>query len=189
MFQGHWTNGVEIPGSEIPKWFNHQNIGASVNLQVPSDILFNKLMGIVVCVVFVFRQHHPFHQLHIQHYGDMIGTHELRCFIGQYCNLGIIFSEEFGNIESYHLWLQYFPSACFGADWKKKLNQGDANGFSQIEVKFEHEGPGLEITKCGAHLVYKQDIEDLNQTKAVPSNCTITPYDDDRSVDSEKDTN
>ena len=105
------------------------------------------------------------------------------------CNLGIIFSEEFGNIESYHLWLQYFPSACFGADWKKKLNQGDANGFSQIEVKFEHEGPGLEITKCGAHLVYKQDIEDLNQTKAVPSNCTITPYDDDRSVDSEKDTN
>ncbi|KAM4068355.1 hypothetical protein ACJW30_12G004500 [Castanea mollissima] len=30
---------VVIPGSEIPKWFSHQNVGASVNLQRPSDLL------------------------------------------------------------------------------------------------------------------------------------------------------
>nr|POE89252.1 hypothetical protein CFP56_73170 [Quercus suber] len=48
-----------------------------------------------------------------------------------------------------------------------------------IEVKFETEGPGLEITKCGASLVFEQDIEDLKQTKAWPSSCSITPYEDD----------
>ena len=78
MFQGHWTNGLEILGSEIPKWFRYQNVGGSVNLQVPSDLLGNKLMGIVVCAVFVFRQHPPLHQLHIQDYGEMIGTHQLK---------------------------------------------------------------------------------------------------------------
>ncbi|KAF3948248.1 hypothetical protein CMV_025734 [Castanea mollissima] len=33
---------VKIPGSEIPKWFSHQNVGGSVNLQVPSDLLAHK---------------------------------------------------------------------------------------------------------------------------------------------------
>ena len=53
--------GLLIPGSEIPKWLSHKNVGTSVNLQVPSsDLLCNRLMGIVLCVIFVFRQHHPF---------------------------------------------------------------------------------------------------------------------------------
>ena len=69
------------------------------------------------------------------------------------------------------------------------LFRSDANGFSQIEVKFEPEGPGLEVTKCGAHLVSERDIEDLiNQTKAGPSGCIITPYDEDGFEDLENDT-
>ena len=35
----------------------------------------------------------------------------------------------------------------------------DANGFGQIEIEFEIEGPRLEVTKCGARWVYEQDIE------------------------------
>nr|POF25890.1 disease resistance protein rrs1 [Quercus suber] len=182
-------NYVEIPGSEIPKWFSHQNVGGSVNLQVPSDLLGNKLMGIAVCTVFVFRKHHPLHQLHIRDYGDMIGTHYLGCSIGGLEKVSLILSEEFGKIESYQLWLEYFPSTYFGEYWKEIWDQVEANGFSQIEVKFKPIGPGLEVTKCGAHLVFERDIEDLiNQTKAGPSNCIITPYDEDGFEDSEKDT-
>ena len=57
----------------------------------------------------------------------------------------------------------------------------DANGFGQIEIGFETEGPGLEVTKCGAHWAYEQDIEDLNQTMrgSSTSSCSITPYEDD----------
>ncbi|KAF3960816.1 hypothetical protein CMV_014495 [Castanea mollissima] len=50
---------IIIPGREIPKWFRHQSVGTSVNLQVPSD----KLKGVAMCAVFVLRQHHPLHQL------------------------------------------------------------------------------------------------------------------------------
>ena len=121
---------VTIPGSEILKWFNHQNVGASVNLQVPSYILGNNWMGIVVCAVFVFHKHHPLHQLHIQDYGHMIGTHRLGCFVGESEIVGLILSEEFGKIESYQLFVRYFPSTYFGADWKEILNQVNANGFS-----------------------------------------------------------
>ncbi|KAM4070412.1 hypothetical protein ACB094_12G163700 [Castanea mollissima] len=32
---------LTIPGSEIPNWFRHQNVGASVNLQLPSHLLLS----------------------------------------------------------------------------------------------------------------------------------------------------
>nr|POF07973.1 hypothetical protein CFP56_45269 [Quercus suber] len=55
-------------------------------------------------------------------------------------------------------------------------------------VTIETRGPGLEVTKCGAHLIFEQDIEDLKQTKPRSSSCTITPYyEDDDLGDSEKD--
>ena len=37
----------------------------------------------------------------------------------------------------------------------------------------------MEVTKCRAKLVFKQEIEDLKQTKAWSSNYSITPYEDD----------
>ena len=85
------------------------------------------------------------------------------------------FNEKFGKIDSYHLWLNYFPIKYFEGKLVKKLIQSDAD-VSRIELRFESEGPGLEIVKCGARLVY---TEDLNQTMAVCSNCNITPYEAD----------
>ena len=94
-------------------------------------------------------------------------------------------SEEFGKIESNQLWLEYIPSRHLGSDWEEKLNRVDANGFTQIEVTFESKGPGLEVTKCGAHVVYEQDIEDLKQIMAGAGSSSriITPYYEDESDD------
>ena len=58
------------------------------------------------------------------------------------------------------------------------MNQVDANGFSHILVGFQSTSPGMECTKCGARLVYEQDIEDLKQM-ARDNNCSITPYEND----------
>ncbi|XP_050253437.1 disease resistance protein RPV1-like [Quercus robur] len=179
--QDRLSYGFEIPGSEIPKWFSHQNVEASVNLHVPSH-LCNKFMGIAVCVVFEFCQLYPLDQLcSFDDYGYCRATQRLWCSVkangfapnGLYLPL----SEEFGNIKSYQLWLEYYPSTSLGDEWRKELNRVDANGFSQIEVTFETEGPGLRVTKCGAHLVFEQDVEDLKQTMA--GSCSITSYEDD----------
>ena len=41
-----------IPGSEIPKYFNHECTGHELKVQVPSN-LSNAPIGIAFCVVFV----------------------------------------------------------------------------------------------------------------------------------------
>ena len=93
------------------------------------------------------------------------------------------FSEQFGKIESYHLHLIYYPYKSFNSKWEENWSQIEANGLGQIEIGFETDGPGLEVTKCGARWVYEQDIEDLNQIVRGCSNsnssCNITPYKDD----------
>ena len=102
--------------------------------------------------------------------------HELSCHIyTNRCEIyknGLLVSEEFGKIESCQFLLFFLPSI----KQKEELNGVDANGLTQIEVKFETKGPGLEVTKYGVSLVFEQDVEDLKQTKAWPSSCSITPY-------------
>ena len=93
---------------------------------------------------------------------------------------GLWLSEEFGKIESHHLYLTYLSFSR--ENYKKALSQSDANGFIQIEIKSKPEGPGLEVTKCRAHLVYE---EDLNQTMG---GCSITPYKDDVDDSAKEDT-
>ena len=164
-----------------------------MNLQVPSD----KLKGIALCAVFVLRHHHPLHQLlsDVVISEEYIFTHRLGWSLkanGVRCRQSFTrlpFSEQFGKIESYHLYLDYdfntFDTLKMTENWIQ-----DANGFVQIEIGFETKGPGLEVTKCGAHLILEQDIEDLNQTMrgcSSSSSCSITPYEDDLE-DSAKDT-
>ena len=54
--------------------------------------------------------------------------------------------------------------------------EGDANGFSQIGIKIGTSDSGMEVTKCGFHMAYKRDIENLDQTVAQYSNSSITAY-------------
>ena len=54
--------------------------------------------------------------------------------------------------------------------------EGDANGFSQIGIKIGTSDSGMEVKKCGFHMAYKKDIEDLDQTVAQYSNSSITAY-------------
>ncbi|XP_030941090.1 TMV resistance protein N-like [Quercus lobata] len=183
--QDRLAHYIYVPGGEIPKWFRHQNVGASVSLQMPLDFC-NKLMGIAMCVVFVFRQHSPFEsfvQLDFEDLGHNKYTHKLSCSIKfndyEIFEVANGFSEEFGKIELYHLWLQYLPSQLFHKDWEKALSKSDTNGFSDIKIEFKTWGLGLEVTKCGAHLVFQQDVEDLKQTMVGSSSCSITPYEDD----------
>jgi hypothetical protein len=183
MFQGY-NIGLVIPGSEIPKWFSHQSVGASMNLQVPLEgCNNNKWEGIVVCSVFLLHQHNSF--------AKNSGLGYMFKYNGNECNgVRICFAHEFGKIESYHLWMTYHSSSSFESQFKhckKVLSERDANGFNQIEIEFRSFSPDLEVTKIGAHLVYKQDNEDLKQTMARCSSCSITPYEDDFD-DSAKDT-
>ena len=96
--------GVIIPGSEIPKWFRHQSMGASMDFhEGPLDF-----MGIAVCAIFVRRQHQPLHQSPSKILGFCVSW----CYSVIGCTgecEGRVIPEEFVEIDSYNLWLKYFP--------------------------------------------------------------------------------
>ena len=153
-----------------------------MNLQVPSHLFFSsKFLEIAVCAIYIIRQPHPLYRSSFAPHNDdycFVKVNGVRYF-------GIpLRSDRHSVTESHHLWLRYFSFQLF-----QFLNSDPyklhANEFTQIEVTFETRGPGLEVMKCGAHLICEQNIEDLKQI----SSCTITPYyEDDDLDDSKKDT-
>ena len=141
----------------------------------------------------LFRSHQILSDAEI--FGEYIFTHRLSWYLkanGDQSRRrlhGFRLLERFVKIESYHLYLDYICYRFLSPKTKENWIQ-DADGFVQIEIGYETAGTGLEVTKCGAHLILEQDIEDLNQTMrgcSSSNRCSITPYEDDLE-DSAKDT-
>ncbi|XP_030939640.1 disease resistance protein RPP2B-like [Quercus lobata] len=136
-----------IPRSEIPKWSRHQTIGNKMNIQVNSG-LSNKWMGMALCCVLVLNVYHAPNQ-----------------------------SLDGDTVESRYRWLIYLFPQYFEDYRNGSWSSIDENVLSQIEIRFETDGTNLEVKKCGVHLVYEQDIEDLKPSMAQCIN-NVTPYDD-----------
>ena len=176
---------IIIPGSEIPEWFRHQNIGAELYIKEPSH-LCNEWMGIAVCAVFCSRHSpkkfsHPFHSRRPQgKFQPFYCSHSRREFGGSLtCSVTAYGRRYFCSyypvdVLSDHIWLLYLLPQLLWEEDIELLGECNENGFSHIGVRFEIDD--LEIKKCGMHMVYKKDIEDLNQTMAQSSNTIIIPY-------------
>nr|POF10686.1 tmv resistance protein n [Quercus suber] len=85
-----------------------------------------------------------------------------------------------------HIWLLYLLPQFYQCEDIKSLWECNANGFSQIGIKILSKCWDLKtnkiipsmvkVKKCGLRMVFKKDIEDLNETMAERSNNSITPY-------------
>ena len=171
---------IIVPGSEIPKWFRHQSIGAEISIQVPYSLLCNEWMGIAVCVVFCCLPHHQIHVDNCHLFCRLIVN-------GKQINLapGIIGNDYLSD----HIWLLHLLPQYYEKKDNKSLCKYDANGFNQIGIKIDaccrglktsEIFPGkLKVKKCGLQMVYKKDIEDLNRTMAERRNNSITRDDCD----------
>ena len=193
---GRLPNMLEIiiPGGEIPKGFSPARFILKspprsklqvltghtwkIQLQV-SSCGCDELMGIALCIVFVpngsyqsscafevhgFRGAVPVKSDFAINYGEFESP----------TMLDSGFMTNYGKVESPHLWLLYlstqYSSSNWGenSNWGEKFSQIDANGAHQFEIEIS--SPEYEVEKVGFHLVYKQDIEDPNQTIAQCSN-------------------
>ncbi|PRQ55332.1 putative leucine-rich repeat domain, L domain-containing protein [Rosa chinensis] len=160
------TFQIVIPGSYIPDWFNHWSFGCSLSISLPAHWNNSQFMGFALCAVFVLHEHQRVDELYTYEFKTFNATHHLVCCLkldGR--ELGVYgrqpafrFSEKFCQVESDHLWLFYVSrDKYFGIEWWP-------NSSSQVEFLFETRGPGLMVKECGVHLIYEQDVQELNQT-------------------------
>ena len=148
-----------IPGSVIPKWFRYQSMGAEVNIKEPSSRLCtNEWMGIAVCVVFCSLSHH-----------QIMGNCSLSCRLivnGNKLNATPSVERQVGSLD--HVWLLYLLNQYYEEleEDLKLLKECEANELSQIGIKIGTRNSDMEVKKCRFRMVYKKDIEELNQTMA-----------------------
>nr|POE93168.1 inactive disease resistance protein rps4 [Quercus suber] len=156
-----------IPGNIIPRWFSHQTTGTKISIKVPCH-LRDEWMGIAVCVVFVSTP--PYNTNPID-----------RCsiFIFLTANGKNVRERVFrpgGIFMMDHIKLSYLLPELFDKEAMEQLWQCDVNGFSHIGIQISTQNIGLEVRSFGFRMVYKKDMEDLNQTMAQCANNSITPY-------------
>nr|POE58294.1 tmv resistance protein n [Quercus suber] len=131
-------------GSEIPEWFELQNIGAEINIKVPSH-LCDELVGIASCGVICCRQ--PV---------DLV---QLDCYFicnGKIIELSLITGLMPQDVSD-RLFLAYFPSE--ESNWDIYV----VNGFAKFGIRYQAHGSGVEVKECGIRLVYKKEVESFQE--------------------------
>ena len=126
-------------------------------------------MGIAVCVVFCSLPHHETKGHCSLSCQLIVNGNKLNATPNAILNVG----------SSDHIWLLYLLNQYYKQSEKdiKVLEECEANEFSQIGIKIENR-QNTKVKKCGFRMVYKKDLEDLNQTMAQSSNINIIPYED-----------
>ncbi|XP_048436775.1 TMV resistance protein N [Pyrus x bretschneideri] len=170
----YFMRGMLCPGSEIPEWFSIQSVGHSVNVELPPPSCTNWL-GIAFCVLFQdLNQYSAI--LAALHPNDYF---EIRCL--SFMDSPGICTKKIRSLESEHLWVFYLPrrdccehvfylrrrDCCehvflfetyFNGGVRREVAQADLMGEAKVYLNY--------VKKCGARLLYKQDLEKLNQVQA-----------------------
>ncbi|XP_034677343.1 disease resistance protein RPV1-like isoform X2 [Vitis riparia] len=127
---------ILIPGSRIPKWAWHENMGASVSATLPPDWLDYNLLGIALCGVFALEAGET-----IQRLGGICCNFE--CSEGPYFSHSISWTHSGDRVvETDHVWMVYLPRTQF-----VKSKSTHASVFKHIKASFSLSGASHEVKK------------------------------------------
>ena len=152
---------IIIPELEIPQWLTYQSLGNSVSIELPPNWCSSKWMGLALCASFNAISSPSY----AHEFGNPIKTFGLRARV---IAPGYMPSEIFFNVKfaPEHIWLLYLSRDDWFATVHKRCNQ--------IEVVFETYS--VNVRKCGAGLLYEQDMEEFHKTFAQCGGSSITTY-------------
>ncbi|OMO92689.1 hypothetical protein COLO4_17385 [Corchorus olitorius] len=155
---------IVLPGSEIPEWFSNQRDGCSIKIPLPYQILNDsQCIGVAFCCVFVnaieMRRKAFIHGRKSQN----VDNHVLCITNG--CS----------SVTKDHLLLGYWSRDYFYSIYSLEEKCGETEQLSslesdELEVVVEVDEDEMlsskpTIKKCGIHIVYKKDVEEMEQIK------------------------
>ncbi|KAJ4958513.1 hypothetical protein NE237_025624 [Protea cynaroides] len=156
LVQGLCDRGVFdifFPGSEVPEWFSHRNVGSSISFEVP-PLLDRKIQGLTVCAVYTSKElPYEVTTCFSTHPPRVVVNNKTKGYVCQHSPT--IFSNEAHHQDD--LWVTYFPCTWLEDQLEHR---------EQIEVSYT--GMQLQVKKCGVNLVYEQDEKcSLSDSEAV----------------------
>ncbi|KAD7117137.1 hypothetical protein E3N88_04405 [Mikania micrantha] len=147
---------VCIPGSKIPSWFKEQQHGHQISLKL-SPKWQTKILGFAICVVFKKSMEHylPIFNLKFENSGTLIPKLEAN-------NITASAADE---NENENVLINYIPFTLFEQmdndyiDFHREDWSHMAEGNLVIDVPLLSK----KVLRCGVHVVYKEDVESIQQ--------------------------
>ncbi len=176
---------IIIPGKVIPSWLTHRSLGNSIRIKLSPNWYNSKCMGFVFCArldgfqressVYGFPGASQFGLLEFcslqtpkKLYENRPVSVHLRAPLGERGEVShISFGRIFGRIFGWgQILLVYLSPANFEFE-----NGGCCDIIFEFELEsnrlvHRQEEENLKVLECGVRLVYKQDVEEFNQTIA-----------------------
>ncbi|PPD77847.1 hypothetical protein GOBAR_DD25225 [Gossypium barbadense] len=180
---------IVIPGSEIPKWFSSQTDDSSksiIKIELPPNFLNDtQFLGFAFCCLFFFDfNNKPRRVEHISYTFVIHGRNFSREVRTDYFHL----EGKSTRVIEDHLWIQYLPrnDIDFLSLVELECEEIEVSGSNtdmlkerfEIEVAFEIWGINSMVKKCGARIVYEEDLEEMDQTIHEHSGSTSSNFDD-----------
>ncbi|KAB2603575.1 TMV resistance protein N-like [Pyrus ussuriensis x Pyrus communis] len=160
IYRSH--NHIVCPGKGIPEWFNNQTSGHALDVELPPQSC-SSWMGIAFCVVFAQpKEILRLLQKQKENWGNPAALNEDGFWIQcsprtnrKQSTWSTVFFK--WPLVSEHLWIFYLP--------RKECLQGQFLFKTYYTLGMNKRKVGLNVVKkCGARLVYEQDLKELKRT-------------------------
>ncbi|KAI3725527.1 hypothetical protein L1987_65317 [Smallanthus sonchifolius] len=149
---------IAIPGKKIPSCFKEEQVGYKITLMIPPKCN-TRIIGLAICGVF---------------HGEWRGTHDYRPYVSftfkkdgmslTQKEIDCVNASAAAAAENGNTWISYKPFSSFRRkDW--------SGGSLLISVSV---AGGAKAVRCATCLVYKEDVESIQQIRTCISHKTGT---------------
>nr|XP_043632988.1 TMV resistance protein N-like [Erigeron canadensis] len=144
---------ISIPGCKIPSWFKEEH-GHQIALELPHKC-HTKITGFVLCGLFHGQQMgrcSPEIIFTIENDGKGISVPEVDCM------------NEYADTVNGNVWISYMPFSLF-KEMFHDFHLGDLSRIrGKLVISLTLTG-GEQAVRCGAHIIYKEDVESVQKNR------------------------